>query len=484
MTTTTNTNVPIKRFGGATLGTATVTLKVRNIEMEATAATFGLSLPAGRWLTRVRLAQVPATLGYPLIYTSDNTLASPGTVTVPALGPQWSHLDIDFPTNRRDLKVEITVDRWTGSAWKPYASSAVGGNSVVITGGTPHAPRSQLRGANVHPFGTIDSATRTLPLVAPMVDLGMDLIRTSLVPAIGWQSNQTFSAAWLAQVDILMNEVTARGLQTIVGMSMNAVPSWYTGTSGTYSYNAGGLSGSYKVAREGTTTIWSQSDISAMIAALATRYGTSIYGYEGQNEPDANSSTMLASDQVLYARRIKVGVAASSQTGVKTILGPLTQGNFTFLDDMVAGGLVDADFDLFGLHAYHVRFVGFTQHIYSSRIPMSDDYSQSIAGMERFRDYYESLGFTKNFAVTEFGVSSTAVVGYAVTEAQQANWMGYMWNQLARVPYVDVVLLHTMEERKAVDANWLDRFGIIRYPRTKDYKPAYATTKTTLAGLP
>lgn len=485
MSTVTVTNLPVRRFGGTVLGTAVATTTVRRIDMETALGATDLTLPAGRWYVRAHVTAKPGSGTRPVTWTTDTTLGAPGTITIPAL-TFLGHLDVEGLV-RRDVLVEITVLRHNGSQFVPYATTGNAGSPVLITGGTPPAYRTgQLRGANCHPAGVTDGAAMSAAMLPSAADIGFDVVRFSVVPSMGWQSNGTFTAAYLAETDLMMNAVAARGLKALLSLGVSALPAWYSGSGATYSFaNAsGGYTGNYKVGGEGTNVKRvSQADCSAIVQALVTRYGaSSIYGFEAGNEPDAASANRDPADVVIDVRQLKTAIAASTAPTLKTVGYVLTGGVEDYFDGLVAGGMVETDFDLFCLHAYHIRFAGWDPHVYDAHVPMIENYEGSVAGVDRFRDHYEAAGFTKPFAVSEYGVSSTRIAGYALSPTEQASDLVYMTKQLARLPYVDLALIHTLEDRKSDDA-WLNRFGLLT-GRPGGYKPSAVAMKALLATLP
>lgn len=467
------TALPVTGPSESLLGTGALTVTDRAVEVEAAIGSVSLSLPAGRWLLSSVVTSRPLTGSQPSAVSQlDTTLASPGVAVIPATTTYHANKDFEAGVGGT-IKAQISVQKHDGSTWQPYAVSPL---ASELFGSAPNA-HAQLRGANVHIFGAGQGYANTLKLLDAAVDLGMDIIRTSAPWGLMETAQNNYSNAGTTLVDQFMAACAARNLKVL--LIAGTAPGW-AATSGQPTVNVAWNGTNYPfISNYGAPTAW--SNYAEHITALINRYGSELYGIEPLNEPNAlttSAATVAAWHQ--YARQ---GITASARPAVKLVGGTISWTDQTYLQGLLTAGMGDY-VDALSVHPYPVRFS--PNKAYSPRQPMPHaDWNHDIA----------SVGALANLTslpiwVSEFGFCSHfSQLGYG-SEARQGEYLEYAFKQLARIPNVDVAIMHSLEDAgrsgdgvtPSLPTEW-NSFGLLRTDQTSK-KASYPYVKSVLAALP
>jgi hypothetical protein len=477
---TTTLNLPVVR-GGVTLGTPVLTVKERTIDVVASIATANISLPAGRFLITTTVCSKPADYAMPtIVQTSDTTLASPGTATVVASGNYHAHKDFEN-SQAGSIIGMVDVKIWDGSGWRMYATSwtSESAASVAYSAVTSSTQTTQLLGANTHIFNanSSDHASTTTPLLDMMVDLGMDIVRTSTPWAFMENSTKgTTDAVFQSEVDIFMNACAARNLKVVVIFGGSS-PTWAASGKPTSSMTTPWNSKTYTYALYNPTNQQDQAD---GLNRFLTRWGSQIYAIETMNEPNSTSYPDTVGNVVSTIQTIYNTVKASAFPSIKVVAPALAFNDTTYLQSMYSAG-VKGYYDALSVHPYNIVFN--PTFVNDPRIPWPEpNFYHGIAGIEDIRETQTANGDSAPLWITESGYSTSINSGFGISEQMQGNYLKYMFRQIARLPYVQAFTMHTMEDVSTDITNWNGNFGIT-YTDHATKKPAYSTVKSTVAGI-
>jgi hypothetical protein len=477
-------NLPVLR-SGKTLGTAVLTVNERDADVVASIASTSISLPAGRYLLTTTIGSKPAGFEYPtLIQTLDTTLNSNGSASAPASGTFHAHKDVENgQTGTVYGMVDVKV--WDGSGWRNYATSwkSESASSVAFSA-AGSARTTQLRGANVHILAadSSQSAAKTTALLDMMVDLGMDTVRTSLAWCFVEQTTKgVIDPTMQSETDKFLNDCSARNLKVIAPFG-GASPTWSAPGKTVSTFTSGWNNHTYQYTKYAPDN---EQDFADGINLFLNRWGSQIYALEVGNEPNGSFWSDTAANYVAMTKTLYNTVKASAYSSIKVIGGVLAYNDTAYLQQLYDAGM-KGYYDALSVHPYHYNLDGGFHSVYNPRQPIVEPYFfHGIAGLANLRDTMTANGDSAPLWVTEVGFSSTqnnTFPGVNLSEADQADFLKYSFRQLARLPYVDLINMHTMENAGSDRTNWQQNFGLA-YSDHATIKPAYNTIKTTIAGL-
>lgn len=485
---TTTLNLPVKH-GGQTLGTAVMTVKERDIDVVASIAATDISLPAGRYLLTTTICSKPTDFAYPTnTKTLDTTLASTGTVSAPASDIFHAHKDFESNLSGKIIGM-VDVKVWDGNGWRSYATSwqSEDASAVSFVACGP-AKTDQLRGANVHMLAAdiSQSATKTTPLLDALVDLGADTVRTSLAWCFMNQSQGVIDPVYQSEVDKFLGDCADRGLKVIAPFGQNAPP-WAAPSRPIKTITTAWNNKTYQYTLYGPDDMQNLAD---GVNAFLDRWGSQIYAFEVGNEPNPPTSfySDTAAKFVAMTQTIYNTVKASAYPNIKVICGALAYSDTDYMQQLYDGG-IKGYYDAISVHPYHYYFFdGGGGTILNPRQPMPEpNFFHCIAAVADFRELQLANGDTAPIWITETGFSSPqnltgTSAGFNLSEQDQGDYLRYALRQLARLPYVEVVQLHTTENAGPLRNNWQNNFGLVRVDHITQ-KPAYDVVKATWAGL-
>lgn len=483
---TTTLNLPVKR-SGQTLGTAVLTVKERTIDVVASIASTNITLPAGRYLLTTMLTSKLTGHEYPTqTQTLDTTIASAQTVSAPASGTLHAHRD--FESNASGTVVGmVDVKVWDGSGWRAYATSWTSDAASSVSF-SPCGPTNtnQLYGANVHVISSdsTQSAAKTTALLDTLVAMGGDTVRTSS----GWifmeQTQGVIDPVYQSEMDKFFSDAAARNLKVITPWG-GASPPWAAPSRPVRTVTTGWNNKTYN------WTSYAPDNMQDLIDGLnlwLNRYGSRTYAIEVGNEPNnGNFYSDTVANWVAMTKAIYNTVKASAYPNIKVIGAVLSFCDTDYLQQLYTAGM-KGYCDAIGMHPYHFYFpVGGGARQGNPRRPLVDvDFDNGIAGLEDIREVQLANGDTAPIWVTETGFSTAQgqtgkFVGANLSEADQSDFLKYSLRQLARLPYVEVVQIHTMEDGTP-STTWSNHFGI-SYTDHTTRKPSFTVVKDTWAGL-
>lgn len=436
-----------------------------------------LPLPAGRWLVTAMVSAATGALN--VCNQSDVTIASPGSVAVPAVV-----IDVLRPlSGTTAVEVAISVQRRDGSSWRSYAL----GRASLTVPTAPAATPALHYGSSVHP--TNDPATGAVtgngtsvplrPYLDVLVDAGADMVRIGG----GWSwlepGSASFNAAYAATLDTIYADCAARNLKVLA--FLGGVPAW-----------AGG---------KPTGSVPTNADIDAWVDAYLARWHP--YAVEFDNEPNIGfgyGGAVAASATARVMREVYLRAKAAAQP-------PLVGLNVAFGDAAYLQGVYNAAvgtcFDYVSIHPYYIASlnIGDLSQYYGMdpAVPWVHDdvspYTYASHGQGHwvqaataiYRTMRANGDAAKPVWITEGGWSSSLMIPnaqkLACSEAQQADYTALALRQVARCPFVETVLTYsTYDEAPNPQTTWTS-WGMTRYSPPAEHKPLWQAWKDTVAGI-
>ncbi len=495
MSSTTVTNVSVNHPDGTTVGTAVLTTVQADISVCASITDTVLTLPAGRYLVLTTLRADGLTLPLPPEFTSqDVTLVAPGTITVEDR-MYHSHREVET-TNDGNILLLISVYVRSGSNWLPYAR----GVSTAIS--VPHCGASrttQLYGTNTHLFNDRTLAQETVDL-NNIADISPGGVWRMSVPwpFIEQTAKNSYHAANLAVVDAIMDLSNSLGLKALMSLNSTA-PHWAypSRPTGTFSYLGSNYDYVDKVGShyaDGDYEAQNASDFQDYVKFIANRYGPKgLYAIESGNEPNVQTDpgyyNMSPAAIVRNLDGINAGLAASDYPNLIVLGGSLAFCDSAYLELLYAAGL-KGKCDAISCHPYPITFSASgtagenITSVWDPRRPLRGvDWDNGVGGIDDMRTVMTNhTDEATTVWVTEYGISTCQNGRYTASEPEQSAGLRYAVRQMAKLSYVDAVIIHTMENKGADGTVWNQNFGLVDYPGTYK-KPAFTNLKNTFAAL-
>lgn len=429
-------------------GTAHIDVDTWELLIRCRLSATQLTLPAGRWRGRVLIASTRPDVAAPtMISEVDATIASPGTVTIPA-GTWRTHRPLSGASGA--IYARILVERWTGSEFAPYQSITKTNVASVAV-----APPAQAKrwGTHLLPyFGLSYRTTEDHTWALDALDTaGADTIRTGL----SWSEAQPTEGVWdetvAGKVDSLFTACAARGISVILQLAVD-VPPAYAGTAGNPNL----------------------TKLATYLDAVLTRW-PDVWGVETTNEPEVRgitASQLAACHDVLWTRVQAFNTAQSKS--IKVALGAFAFANRDYLDSVLDVGV--SGFDAVSHHPYNIAFDPNPDTWGDPARPWADSTSTNedtenalVVGVYEIDEELRAHGFTdKEQWITEYGFSNAvrdSVPARRLTEVQAARYLATGMRQAARIPMVEVLCAQSLIDNTPSITDWSKCFGLLTQGR-------------------
>lgn len=445
-----------------------------------------LALPAGRWRLRSVLSSTPTTSSGPTVTREiDTGSVGAGNRTLTAGDTCRVHKPLDGSIAK--FHVAFYVDQWDGSKWVRYLAARHAPVSLTAIGA--NIP-GQRRGANVHIFGTGETATRNNLLLDAAKDMGFTTIRTSCPWSyIEQTAKGVQDATALAMLDAFFTKCNTIGLDVLLIAGGAATPLWARAAGAVASITWQGHVYQYRNVGGAAPDNW--IDYEDFVKWLINRYSAQrLIAVEGPNEPNSSTWTATDAEVVGWNTHLFTAVNASVAPGTLAVCGTLAYCDSAFLERMFTAGLA-SNFDAISVHPYPFTWTadGQPQATWDVHHPLyeSAPWWHGHTGIEAVIETMDAHTSGKPLWITETGVGAS-FTQQGVSEAQQGGQYDYLLRHLGRHPRVDAVIVHTMENTGdgttygRAPYDWNGNFGFLREDRVTK-KPSYDVVKTTLAQL-
>lgn len=468
-------------LGIAPLGTFSATVSTWEMVSVVTTPSQGFSFSAGRWLVTLVIGGTGSTVPPSVVSQQDVTLASPGTITIPA--QTFRHLR-DFSSSRT-VQVHVSVAKRVNTTWVPYASTgALNGIVAVPAAAVPAsnalpaigASNGQVTGSvaafTVYPETYLDKTTTILK------NAGMTITRTDPQWMHLCPSSRSFDPTVQAQYDAYFNALGAAGLKAIVFLCpIISSPAWAA---------SGGTRGN-------PPANW--TDYANFVSDFLTRWGSHIAAVECINEPNLNAAPngygtpTSAANYVTFLNHCYTAVKAYSAS-MPVFGGCIAYADATYLASLYATGSFRGNYDAISIHPYSIDFgaTPYISHDPSIAGPDSTLKYQCIEGTSAIHELMRANGDgLVPIAITEVGFqtgntgTNRAYSSYDVSEAQQAAYLAYTIRAFARLSYVSHVCVYAARD-ETLDRTSPFTYGIVDYWGNRA-KPAVASLTSAITAL-
>jgi hypothetical protein len=348
---------------------------------------------------------------------------------------------------------------------------AFAGSASAKTGAPPHAshlmyrlegshppasPRrafvnvSQLRGADLHPMASDESASLIQREFSLLQSAGATSVRFDVFwTAVEWTAKGDYDSNTLSWLDWVFAQAHARGLKVV--LDLWSTPCWASSAPLTMKLGCGTGWWSFPVRYYPPANAQDYADFCAF---AAQRWGYALAALELWNEPNGNF--LYASNKAAaYARLVRAAYPAVKDVAPRLpVIMSLAGTDTRFLSQLYADG-VKGHYDGIAVHPYG---------------------QPQLDGLKAFRAYQLSHGDSVPLWVTEIGWSTS------VPSPQSQAWsVASALQQLATLPYVADVDVYEMRDEGSDPTNPQDYFGLVNQDLTpKAGWSAFVSTMHTL----
>lgn len=298
---------------------------------------------------------------------------------------------------------------------------------------------------------------------------GVDIIRVNF----GWstlesQGKGQYSAWYLADLDHLLREASARGIEVLLTFANS--PCWASSAPPDVKQDCDGAWWERRVDRYPPTD---PQDYADALAYMVRNYGDRVKYWEVWNEPNHPDYFISDNPAADYARILKAAYprAKAVRPDVTIIGGSLAGADYEFTRQLYQQG-IKGYMDAYAIHPY--------SEDHAPRDPWLDEWMHlsPVNGVPAVR-YVMAVenADTVPIWLTEFGYSTCTVRGTpqhynnCVDEATQAKWVQEMYELMREWPYVDAGFWFKLKDTSSDKTDRTDNYGLVTYDN--QLKPAF-----------
>jgi polysaccharide biosynthesis protein PslG len=289
---------------------------------------------------------------------------------------------------------------------------------------------SQLRGADLHPMASDESASVIQREFSLLQSAGATSVRFDVFwTAVEWTAKGDYDPNTLAWLDWVFAQAHAHGLKVV--LDVWSTPCWASSAPVTMKLGCGAGWWNFPVRYYPPANAQDYADFCAF---AAKRWGYALAALELWNEPNGNF--LYASNKAAaYARLVTAAYPAVKAVAPRLpVIMSLAGTDTRFLSQLYADG-VKGHYDGIAVHPYG---------------------QPQLDGLKAFRAYQLSQGDSVPLWVTEIGWSTS------VPSPQSQGWgVASALRQLAALPYVADVDVYEMRDEGSDLTNPQDHFGLV-----------------------
>lgn len=349
---------------------------------------------------------------------------------------------------------------------------------LVGSGHAVSSPHPEWRGVQLHSLWS-DSSRRNMDRELDLArDLGSNVVRLDVV----WGSLETkgkgrYSAWYVKKLDRFMRGADARGIKVLVDLWSS--PCWASSAPSTLKREC---RGEWWARGVGDYPPKRVRDYAHVARWMTSRYGSRLAALEVWNEPnlaDPGNSWRTNDKAAAYAALLKAAypAAKAGNRRVPVLAGALSFADRRFLRALYARG-VKGFYDGISVHPYN-----------EWRDPRDrwrkrwEQYT-FLPGIESLRRTQLAAGDRAPLWITEFGWQTgyRSTSGWAVTEAQQAEYLVEAFKLLEGLDYVKAAVIYNLRNKGSDPADHEANFGLVR--RNYLVKPAFKAVRSYLRRSP
>ena len=351
---------------------------------------------------------------------------------------------------------------------------------VLLSAMTPPASArpGQVAGLSANLLrASVDDAEQNRQLDL-MVQAGAGIMRVE----VGWSTLEEkgkgqYEQWYLDQLDALVLKAEQRGIKLV--LTVTDSPCWASSAPESIKQGCTGAWWEVNVQRYPPVN---EQDYADAFAFLVSRYGTRVAGYEIWNEPNDDYYFRSPDQTADYVRIVRAAypAAKAANPAVTVIAGSLSESQTGFAEELFQHG-IGGYFDAWSVHPYSGDA--------SPYDPLTDDYiANSFArGVPAMRELLLRHGEDKPIWLTEFGWNTSTIRDSeawenGVNEETQARYIEQAIIQASDWPYVPVIVIYELQDRRNDPNERNANFGILRYDGT--FKPAFAAFRRGALALP
>lgn len=307
----------------------------------------------------------------------------------------------------------------------------------------------QYRGASAHStWSSVSSGEMTRELAA-LQSAGANVVRVDFDwRTLEWAGKGQYDPTYLAKLDALMSEASARGLKVIAILA--CTPPWAS------------------AGKEWNDAPSEPADYGDVARFLAARYGGKLAAIEAWNEPEIHKNLIASNLAQTYTEMVKqlYRGAREGDPNVAVLAGSLSYADTTFMNELYADGIAG-------------HYDGVSLHPYADQAdPTNTSVTHSFKrGIEEMHADQLAHGDDTPEWITEFGWYVGGASG-AVSEQQQGEYVEKAFAVLNGISYVEGATVYELRDMAVNASDPEDNFGLLRNDFTQ--RPVYASFRAAM----